>query len=284
MPRAHRFFLPGYVWHITHRCHDKSFLLERADTRFRWIEWLHKARIEYGISILNYAVTCNHIHLLTAGGASRNAISKSMQLVAGRTAQEFNLEFSRHGAFWEDRYHATAIESGAHLLNCLTYIDLNMVRTGVVTHPGDWPHCGYWEIRNHSGRFAIIDRKTLLACLQIADEESLRTKLDAAVDDAIARGLAREPKWSEAVAVGNPAFLAEMKSRLGKRAIRRSVVASEIPQNKTENVFALREPMAHYGEFSKSDLECDQDSVFCGDNTCLWTTEGENENGISRIM
>ena len=26
MPRANRHFLPGHVWHITHRCHQKKFL------------------------------------------------------------------------------------------------------------------------------------------------------------------------------------------------------------------------------------------------------------------
>jgi len=28
MPRANRYFLPGHVWHITHRCHKKEFLLK----------------------------------------------------------------------------------------------------------------------------------------------------------------------------------------------------------------------------------------------------------------
>ncbi|MGE4344011.1 MAG: hypothetical protein AB7F20_06950 [Geoalkalibacter sp.] len=44
----------------------------------------------------------------------------------------------RKGAFWEDRYHAAAIESGEHLLRCLVYIDLNMVRAGAVSHPQEW--------------------------------------------------------------------------------------------------------------------------------------------------
>jgi putative transposase len=30
-----------------------------------------------------------------------------MQLIAGRTAQEYNRRKNRQGAFWEDRYHAT---------------------------------------------------------------------------------------------------------------------------------------------------------------------------------
>jgi hypothetical protein len=30
MPRANRFHLPGHVWHLTHRCHQREFLLEFA--------------------------------------------------------------------------------------------------------------------------------------------------------------------------------------------------------------------------------------------------------------
>ncbi len=31
------------------------------------------------------------------------------------------------GAFRQDRYHATAVETGEHLKKCIVYIDLNMV-------------------------------------------------------------------------------------------------------------------------------------------------------------
>jgi putative transposase len=97
--------------------------------------------------ILNYAVTSNHIHLLVVDEADRDVIPNSIRLIAGRTAQEFNQRKRRKGAFWEDRYHATAIESGYHLLQCLVYIDLNMIRAGAVEHPSQWPHCGYQEIQ-----------------------------------------------------------------------------------------------------------------------------------------
>ena len=64
-----------------------------------------------------------------------DVIPKSMQLIAARTGQEYNIRKQRKGAFWEDRYHATAIEQNDHLNRCLVYIDLNMVRAGVVNHP-----------------------------------------------------------------------------------------------------------------------------------------------------
>ena len=76
--------------------------------------------------MLNYMATSNHIHLLVFDGGGRDVIPKSMQLIAGRTGQEYNQRKMRKGAFWEDRYHATAVESGNDLLQCLVYIDLNM--------------------------------------------------------------------------------------------------------------------------------------------------------------
>jgi hypothetical protein len=46
MPRANRHYIPGYVWHITHRCHKKDFLLKFARDRRRWLRWLFEALTE----------------------------------------------------------------------------------------------------------------------------------------------------------------------------------------------------------------------------------------------
>jgi hypothetical protein len=37
MARAKRHYLYGYVWHITHRCHKKEFLLKLVKDRQRWL-------------------------------------------------------------------------------------------------------------------------------------------------------------------------------------------------------------------------------------------------------
>lgn len=85
-----------------------------------------------------------------------------MQLIAGRMAQEYNQRKKRRGAFWEDRYHATAIDKELYLLRCLVYIDLNMIRAGIVTHPSQWKQSGYHEIQNPQKRYRIIDCEALL--------------------------------------------------------------------------------------------------------------------------
>ena len=60
-------------------------------------------------------VTSNHIHLLVYDREGRDVIPNSMQLVAGRSGQAYHQRKQRKGAYWEDRYRATAVETGEHL-------------------------------------------------------------------------------------------------------------------------------------------------------------------------
>ena len=71
MPRANRHFLPDHVWHITHRCHQREFLLKVARDRERYLHWLFEAKKRFGLCVLNYRVTSNHIHLLVKNTESQ---------------------------------------------------------------------------------------------------------------------------------------------------------------------------------------------------------------------
>ena len=72
--------------------------------------------------------------------AQRSAfVSIFMRHLEGEFASHYNRHKRRHGAFWSERYHSTLIEDGPHLWKCMRYIDLNMVRAGVVCHPIDRP-------------------------------------------------------------------------------------------------------------------------------------------------
>ncbi len=62
--------------------------------------------------VLNFVVTSNHIHLIVKDDGDHNVIPQSIGLIAGRTAQEYKQRKNRKGAFWEDRYHSIAIETG----------------------------------------------------------------------------------------------------------------------------------------------------------------------------
>jgi REP element-mobilizing transposase RayT len=212
------------VWHITHRCHKKEFLLKFAKDRRRWLHWLLEAKKRYELSILNYMVTSNHIHLLVADNGDEKAISYSMQLVAGKTGQEYNQRKGRKGAYWEDRYHATAVDTEQYLAQCMTYIDMNMVRAGVVNHPGEWPHCGYWEIQSEKQRYKILDYDRLIELLNIASKDELTANSRERVEESLAREESmREEKWTKSIAVGREEFVEQIHKRLGVKGKGRTV-------------------------------------------------------------
>ena len=207
MPRANRHFLPGHVWHITHRCHRKEFLLKFQRDRKCWRRWLFEARKRFGLCVLNYIATSNHVHLLVMD-KGEGEIARSMQLIAGRTAQEYNRRKGRLGAYWQDRYHATAVDTEAYLARCMVYIDLNMVRAGAVAHPREWDVCGYREIQEAPARYRIIDRHVLKGLLGIGDEGKLRREHEAWVEDALKNeDSKRQGAWSEVLAVGREEFV-----------------------------------------------------------------------------
>ena len=57
------------------------------------------------------------------------------------------------------------VDKGTHLARCMVYIDLNMVRAGVVKHPADWAWSGYGEIQSPPKRYRVIDQRSLMELL-----------------------------------------------------------------------------------------------------------------------
>jgi len=268
VPRANRYFVPGYVWHITHRCHQKEFLLKFGRDRQVWIRWLFEAKKRYDLEVLNFTITSNHIHLLVYGGEDREVIPRSMQLVAGRTAQEYNRRTQRKGAFWEDRYHATAIDTDDHLVRCLVYIDLNMVRAGVVQHPSEWSHGGYNEILNPPARYRLLAMNRLRELLSI-NEDTLGSVYSGWIEEALKAEAFREPAWSESVAVGSKKFVEGIKEELAFKAIGR-----KIQEGLHTGTNTLREPNASYSfDFGI------ENGALSDDNSLFWSIFPELSDG-----
>lgn len=188
--------MPGHAWHITHRCHKREFLLKFDKDKKRWIRWLFEAKKRFDLYVLYYTVTSNHVHLLVYENIS-GTILKSLQLLAGRVAQEYNVRKNCKSAFWVDRYHATIIDADNYLIQCILYIDLNMIRAGVVVHPEDWGFTGYNEITEPKERYSVIDQEILRGFFRIKSNESLKEEYNLFIDRELNKGsVIYEPDWS----------------------------------------------------------------------------------------
>jgi len=214
--------------------------LKFARDQRRWLQWLFEAKKRFKVSILNYAVTSNHVHLVLRDDKGPDVIPQMIQLVAGRTGQEYNQRKGRKGAFWEDRYHATAVEADSHLAQCMVYIDLNMVRAGAVVHPSEWPFCGYNEIQNPRLRYSLIDHSSLIDLFNMKSMDELSKTYRDWMEEALGKkGRERQPQWTESIAIGAEGFVRDTKEKLGTRAMGREVIEGK-------EFYELREPETSY--------------------------------------
>ncbi|MBU0679163.1 MAG: transposase [Verrucomicrobia bacterium] len=239
------FFL-GYTYRVTHRCHDRSFLFRFARDRDTYRKMLRARLASFDVSLLNYCNTSNHVHLLLRmDEGAGDTLGKFMQSVEGAFARYYNRRKKRSGAFWSDRYHAVMIDSGESLWRCLQYIDLNMVRAGVVQHPEEWDWCGYNELVGRKRRNRLIDQKQLVQALgdgtaiehfRTGYQDMIRTKVELAE-------LQREAYWTEALAVGSTDFTREV----GKQIPNRMNVSVEEASDRA--TWIVKEEQSVYGGF-----------------------------------
>jgi len=246
MPRANRTMLSGKLYHVTHRCHDRSFLLKFAKDRNEYRRLAIDMAKEYQVAVLNYCLTSNHVHLLLEA-KGKALISQFMHDLAGTFALQYNRRKKRSGAYWEGRYHATMIDSGPYLWACLQYIDLNMVRTGAVRHPEQWQWSGWQEIMGHRKRYCLIDQQKLIAWTGHTSFALFEKHYEQDVMNRIQhRILNRESQWTDAVAVGTEAFIKSVTDQLPDR--RRWHIEERTFGHSSGNI--LREPTPTYMSFS----------------------------------
>ena len=163
-----------------------------------------------------------------------------MQLIAGRVGQEYNNRKNRKGAFWEDRYHATIIDGESFFVQCMLYIDFNMVRAGVVNHPEEWDFGGYQEIMHPKQRYSIIDQERLNVFFRVKSSKQLREDYSLFLQLELEKtSVEKEPQWSRGIAVGSETFVSTIQKNFGKKTEKRKI-------ERGEAYWVLHEPGVSY--------------------------------------
>lgn len=73
-------------------------------------------------------------------------LSEFMKTFKQRYTQWFNRRRRRRGTLWEERFKSLMIQGSQHALSTVAaYIDLNVVRAGIMRDPKNYRFCGYGE-------------------------------------------------------------------------------------------------------------------------------------------
>src|SRR6266699_5847073 len=83
MARANRLRGDGGIFHLTHRCHNRAFLLKFARDRDAYRAKVREHVQQFDLAVLDYCLTSNHVHLLV-DAPERLAVSGFMRDVASR--------------------------------------------------------------------------------------------------------------------------------------------------------------------------------------------------------
>jgi putative transposase len=258
MGRANRLTVTGGIFHVTHRCHNKAFLLIFAKDRNSYRQKLREGLAEFSVSLLDCVVTSNHVHLLVEASDKRQ-LSGFMRKVSGEFARQFNRRNHRANAFWGDNFHATLVESGTYLFRCLLYLEMNMVRCGAVLHPRQWEWVGYHEIMGRRQRYRLIDLDRLCWRMGTNDPEELRRNIEHGLNERIrCRHFQREAFWTQALGVGSRQFLEQTQAMIFTRLETRI-------EDATESICVLKEePIPyHYKRLGKSGSNAEFSQLNC---------------------
>jgi len=142
MARLPRYFVKGQPQHLIQRGNNREPIFAGDEDYLFYLECLKKAAELHNCVIHAYVLMTNHVHLL-ASPETEHSLPKTLQSVGRRYVQYFNYSYCRSGTLWEGRYKATLIDSERYLLTCMSYIELNPVRAGMVDHPGSYPWSSY---------------------------------------------------------------------------------------------------------------------------------------------
>lgn len=124
----------------------------------------------------------NHPHL-TGHLQDKDAFSAFFRLVNGLFARAVNKHLKRRGQVVMDRFKSPRIETDEHMLNTMTYIDLNQYRAGKVKHPkkNSWSSYRYYAYGEDDPLLTPCPSYIALGKTAGARQQSYRLMVEAVV-------------------------------------------------------------------------------------------------------
>lgn len=184
---------------------------------------------DFDVAIHAYVLMSNHFHLL-ATPATSSGLSMLMQSLGRSYVRYYNDLHQRTGTLWQGRYRATVIDSERYLFTCMAYIDLNPVRTGLATTPGEYSWSSYQHNIGHHVDPIVSEHPLFWA---LGNTPFAR---EAAYKEIVALGVAREDQGTITKATLKGWVLGSDGPTLtGKEFSRRALPLSRGRPRKTES-------------------------------------------------
>jgi putative transposase len=134
MARRLRLFVPNTPCHIVQRGNNKNQIFFYSDDYQTFLEILQESLKKHACLLYSFCLMLNHFHLIVNPGETGN-ISLFMKLLGGKYVRYLNKKYNRTGTLWESRFRSFLIGDEQYFIRCLRYVELNPVRSNIVSSP-----------------------------------------------------------------------------------------------------------------------------------------------------
>ncbi len=142
MPRRRRFCPAGFPVHVIQRGINQQICFASDEDIAAYANWLAEGARKFDVHLHGWVFMSNHVHLLLTPHDD-SGVSNLMQFLGRVYVRYFNYRYARSGGLFEGRFRSSLVQDEIYLMTCLQYIELNPVRAGIVTDPGDYRWSSY---------------------------------------------------------------------------------------------------------------------------------------------
>jgi putative transposase len=192
---------------VTLRCNSREFLFDPASFEL-FLSLLQETRRRFPLSLFHYCLMTNHVHLFLQVGLA-DTLSRAMHWLSTTFVGRFNRGRGRVGHLWQGRFRSTIVERDAYFLRCMTYVDLNPVRAGLVATPAEYPWSGHAALRAEDG--GRLDLHPLYLALGADAASRYRAYLGLVAEDAGREAVPLAARYF----IGSRRFVGRMAKKFG---------------------------------------------------------------------
>jgi putative transposase len=201
MPRARRIVPYNAALHVICRGNNRQNVFFNEGDKLKYYTLLRELKDENKVDIFHYCLMDNHVHIILFLNPE-NTISRFMKQVNLRYFYYYRKRYGYFGHLWQDRFRSNVIEIDSYLLQCGKYIELNPVRAGMVSAPGQYQFSSY-NFYSRSKPDSLINPSPTY--LGLADSASLRQK--QYIDFVVERDIINSRELSRKLYIGSPSFV-----------------------------------------------------------------------------
>jgi putative transposase len=211
--------MAGIPVHLIQRGNNRHACFFADEDYSLYLHHLQELAVKFGCAVHAYVLMTNHVHWLVTP-QSASGISLLMKHLGQRYVQYINRTYRRSGTLWEGRFRSCLVQSEEYLLSCHRYIEVNPVRTNMVSYPSEYRWSSYRTngegrpstlITPHGmyERLAKNERERLMAYQSL-----FSTELDPQIVTTI------RSATNGNYALGDSRFVQQVQAHLGRRVER----------------------------------------------------------------